>query len=56
MFPKVILDEDFEENGKCYVYTNKEITFWVSDGIVDSLTIFPEYNSTGEIPIWPKRN
>ena len=52
-FPSIVLDEDFEENGKDYIYPEKEISFWVVDGVVDNLTVFPKYDKTGNIPIWP---
>lgn len=53
LYPSVILDDDFEENGKDYVYPKKEISFWVSNGFVYNLSVFPEYDKTGEVPIWP---
>ncbi len=52
-FPFLSLEDDFEENGKDYVCGIREISVWVSDGIVDNITIFPEYDSTGNVPIWP---
>ena len=53
LLPLVKLDDDFEENGKGYIYPEKEISFWVLDGVVVNLTLFPEYDKTGNIPIWP---
>jgi len=52
-FPYLVLEHDFEENGKDYVSAEKELSVWVSDGIVVNVTIFPEYEETGEIPLWP---
>ena len=56
MLPALKLDDDFEENGKDYVYPGKELSFWVSDGIVNNVTIFPLYDKTGNLPIWPKQS
>ena len=54
-FPKVILDDDFKEFGKNYSYPDYEISFWLINNIVDSLTIFPEYELDEETIIWPIR-
>ena len=56
MFPDVVMTDDFEGSGICYDYPKKEIMFWVSDGVVENFTMFPEYDETGEKPIWPKRD
>lgn len=53
-FPHFICDEDFEENGKSYDSDYHQILAWVHEGVVTNITLFPEYESTGEIPIWPK--
>ncbi|MBA6250988.1 outer membrane protein assembly factor BamE [Colwellia sp. MB3u-55] len=54
IFPFLSLEDDFEEFGKDYVSQEKELSVWVTDGNVTNVSIFPEYDSTGEIPIWPK--
>lgn len=49
------LDDDFEELGsRDYVCRKLDISFWVSEGILTSITLFPKYDESGEIPIWPK--
>jgi SmpA / OmlA family len=53
-FPHFLLDEDFEENGRSYDSEQYQILAWVHEGIVANVTVFPEYESTGQIPIWPK--
>jgi len=52
-FPSIILDEDFEENGRNLIYPKKEISFWLVDNMVVNFTIFPEYDDTGEHVLWP---
>ena len=52
-FPFFSLDDDFGENGKDYISAEDELSVWVSNGIVINLTIFPAYEKTGEIPLWP---
>ena len=52
-FSDVVLDDDFEENGKDFIISELEISFWVIDGFVDNITIFPEYDDTGNTAIWP---
>jgi len=54
LFPLIILDDDFEENGKDYIYPNIEVSFWLVDGIVDNISIFSKYDEKGEIALWPK--
>ena len=55
-FPYLALEEDFEDNGKNYVCSERELSVWVSDGIVSNVTLFPAYDKTGEIPVWPSPN
>jgi len=51
--PELKLDDDFEENGCDYVDCDNELSFWVSDGMVTNVTIFPAYDASGCKPIWP---
>ena len=52
-FPKIQLDDDFELSGKDYLLSDQEVSFWVVDGKIDNITISPEYDESGNIPIWP---
>ncbi|MFK8066847.1 MAG: hypothetical protein AB8D52_01230 [Gammaproteobacteria bacterium] len=52
-FPFLVRDDDFEENGKAYICNKRELMVWVSDNVVINVTIFPVYDRTGEIPLWP---
>ena len=51
--PELKLDDDFEENGCNYVDCDNELSFWISDGKVENITIFPAYDISGNNPIWP---
>lgn len=53
LFPHFQLDEDYGDEGKSYDSDEYEILAWVHEGVVANVTVFPEYESTGEIPIWP---
>lgn len=49
------LDDDFEElEAKDYASEKLGLAFWVQQGVLDSITIFPEYDEQGEEIIWPK--
>ncbi len=51
----IFLDDDFEElEAKDYASEKLGLAFWVQQGILDSITIFPEYDAQGEEIIWPK--
>ena len=54
VMPSIELDEDFDSGLQDYVYPSKEISFWVINGIVRNLTVFPEYDKERDRPIWPK--
>lgn len=51
---KLFLDDDFEElEAKDYASEKLGLAFWVQQGVLDSITIFPEYDDQGEKIIWP---
>ncbi|MCW8935528.1 MAG: hypothetical protein OQK98_12455 [Gammaproteobacteria bacterium] len=49
----IILDEDLSESVKDYVYPEKEISFWVVNDLIENITVFPEYDKSKDLPIWP---
>ena len=51
---KPILEDDFEDSGKDYAIDSLGLSFWVVAGKVVNVTVFPEYDATGNNPIWPK--
>ncbi len=49
------LEDDFQElNSKDYISNSNGISFWIDDGIVESISVFPDYKNDDETPIWPK--
>jgi len=55
-YPTLVLDDDFEENGQDHVIPELEVSIWSFNEIVDSITIFPEYDSSGNNIIWPSKD
>ena len=52
-FPDAILDDDFEESGRCYMIEQQEIMLWLSDDKVSNVTVFPRYLKDGTTVVWP---
>ena len=53
-FDDLVQDEEFAEpDSKDYNAESKGLSFWVQDGFVESITLFPEYSEDGEEIIWP---
>lgn len=54
LFHDLKLDDDFEElNVKDYSIDSIGISFWLDNGIVESVTLFPKYQDDNETIIWP---
>lgn len=51
--PSIILDEDLGNNVKDYIYPEKELSFWVVNSVIENITLFPEYDKSNDLPIWP---
>lgn len=47
------LEEDGDEAGKYYGWDDENLSCWVADGFVISISIMPLYDPSGEIPVWP---
>ncbi|WP_151032338.1 hypothetical protein [Cellvibrio sp. KY-GH-1] len=54
IFPSFQLDEDFKQDGKSYYADDLQLMAWVFEGEVFNIIIFPEYDETSELPVWPK--
>jgi hypothetical protein len=53
-FEDLIQDEEFAEvDSKDYTVDSKGLSFWIQDGFVESITLFPEYTADGEEIVWP---
>lgn len=48
-----VLEDDFEESGKDYVWDSAGVSCWVAEGAVVSVTLMPLYDETGKTPLWP---
>ena len=46
-------DEFAEPDTKDYTVESKGLSFWIQDGFVESITLFPEYTEDGEEIVWP---
>lgn len=56
IFSDIELDDDFKElNSKDYTSNTNGISFWINNGIVESISIFPNYQDDNETPIWPNK-
>lgn len=52
--PGLFLEDDFPYLGaKNYECESLGLSFWVSDAVVENMTIFPRYDASGDQPIWP---
>jgi len=51
--PSIILDEDLGNNVKDYMLPEKELSFWVVNDVIENITLFPEYDKSNDLPIWP---
>jgi len=48
------LDDDFvEEDERDYVSDEHDISFWLQDGVVFSITVLPKYKDDGVTVLWP---
>lgn len=51
---RITLEDDFAESGRDYSCDALGLSFWVVDGVVDSITLMPLYDASGNVPRWPK--
>lgn len=48
------LDDEFEDiDARDFAWEDRNVTFWVSDGVLENMSIMPRYDPTGEVPQWP---
>lgn len=49
------MEDDFAELGsKDYRCDKLDLSFWIQDGKLTSISIFPKYDESGNIPLWPE--
>ena len=50
------LEDEFKDiDARDFAWDDGNLTFWVSDGVLENVTVMPLYDKTGEIPQWPSR-
>lgn len=51
----VALEDSFDDiDARDYVCDRLSLSFWFWHGILDSITLMPEYDDSGNVPIWPR--
>ncbi|MFT7618039.1 MAG: hypothetical protein ACI97A_001678 [Planctomycetota bacterium] len=50
------LEEDAGDSGKDYCWDEANLSCWVADDHVISVSIMPLYDESGDIPVWPTRS
>jgi len=48
----IVLEDDFEESGMDYFDQSNHLSFWVNDGKVTNVTVFPDWVDD-DTPRWP---
>ncbi|MAG57162.1 MAG: hypothetical protein CMJ83_12790 [Planctomycetes bacterium] len=51
-----VLDDDFEESWRNYVWDELNLSCWLSDGVVTSVTVMVLFDESGNVPQWPVRD
>ena len=48
------LDDEFDDiDARDFAWEDKNVTFWVSDGVLENMSVMPQYDASGEEPQWP---
>jgi hypothetical protein len=50
----LVLTDDFGHGMRDYEWPRANVSFWVSDGLVESVTVMPFYDASGNVPLWPR--
>ena len=53
-YPNLELQGDFEDSGKDYVDRATDLSFWLENGKVTNITIYPDYDTIEQVPRWPR--
>ena len=54
IMPTILKDDFSFIDSRDYVCDKYCLSFWVQDGVVSDVTIYPEYDKSGNVPLWPK--
>ena len=55
IMPTVLEDDLTDLGSRDYACDKYGLSFWVQNGIVTSIAIFPDHGESGDIPLWPNR-
>lgn len=53
-FPEIKLDDSFQLVIEEFQHRDKELSFWVENETVYAVTVYPEYDTSGNNVKWPK--
>lgn len=48
-----LVPQDFDEFGKSHESDQHGLLFWEVDGVIVNFTMFPAYDETGDVVLWP---
>ena len=54
LFPQIYLDDEMGDMGYSYEWLEKEISFWVTEGVVRNFTLFVPLDENGTRIMWPE--
>lgn len=55
LLPGLLLEEDLPDlQARNYECESLGLGFWVTDGHVQNMTVYPEYDQSGERVLWPR--
>ena len=50
------LDAEFADlKARDYIWDKMNMSFWVREGVLESITVMPRYDRSGNVPQWPDR-
>ena len=52
-YPDLELQLDCGDEGKDFIDRELDISYWVENGVVTSISIYPEYDDIEQVPRWP---
>ena len=52
-YPDIELQLDCGDEGKDFIDRQLDISYWVENNVVTSISIYPEYDDIEQVPRWP---
>lgn len=53
-YPDLEVQIDYGDEGKDFIDRASDISFWVENGKVENITIYPQYDDIEQVPRWPR--